>query len=84
MALYQIILRLARNPGFPEGDDTQGYMLVAPLDAQDRLDPVEWRLHREVCKVGRQSRRGSKANPWFPVHLREAANAIQEGFPRPR
>ncbi len=53
MALYQIILRLARNPGFPEGDDSQGYMLVAPLDAQDRLDPVEWRLHREVCKVVR-------------------------------
>ena len=53
MALYQIILRLARNPGFPEGDDCQGYMLVAPLDAQDRLDPVEWRLHREVCKVVR-------------------------------
>lgn len=53
MALYQIILRLARNPGFPEGDDSQGYMLVAPLDAQDRLDPVEWRLHREACKVVR-------------------------------
>ena len=53
MALYQIVLRLARNPGFPEGDPDQGYTLVAPLDAEDRLDPVEWRLHREVCKVVR-------------------------------
>ena len=50
MALYQIVLRLARNPGFPDGDNNQRYTLVAPLDAQDRLDPVEWRLHREVCK----------------------------------
>jgi len=53
MALYQIILRLARNPGFPDGDNDQGYTIVAPLDAQDRLDAAEWRLHREVCKVVR-------------------------------
>lgn len=53
MALYQIILRLARNPGFPDGDNKQGYTIVAPLDAQDRLDAAEWRLHREVCKVVR-------------------------------
>lgn len=53
MALYQIILRLARNPRFPEGDNDQGYTLVAPLDANDYLDALEWRLHRDVCEVVR-------------------------------
>ena len=33
MALKRIILRLARNPGFPDGDMHQGYTIVAPLDA---------------------------------------------------
>lgn len=49
--LHQIVLRLARNPGFPTGDDHQGYTIVAPLDASDRLDAQEWRDHREACTV---------------------------------
>ena len=53
MALYQIILRLARNPGFPAGDDSQGYVITAPLDASDRLDPEAWCHVREVCTVVR-------------------------------
>lgn len=51
MSLYQIVLRLARNPGFPAGDDHQGYTMVAPLDDSDRLDPREWRDHRDLCSV---------------------------------
>ena len=46
MPLYQIVLRLARNPGFPEGDDKQGYVLVAPLDSRDQLEPDAWRENR--------------------------------------
>lgn len=53
MSLYQIELRLARNPGYPNGDDRQGYIIVAPLDNADRLDLAEWRAHREVCTVVR-------------------------------
>jgi hypothetical protein len=53
MSMYQIILRLARNPGFPDGDEGQGYVLVAPLDAADRLDPKEWRHNRAACIVVR-------------------------------
>lgn len=53
MSLHQIVMRLARNPGFPEGDDGQGYIIVAPLDASDRLDALEWRQHRDDCKVVR-------------------------------
>ena len=51
MSLYQIVLRLARNPGFPDGDDRQGYVLVAPLDSGDRLDPDTWRENRKACTV---------------------------------
>lgn len=51
MALHQIILRLARNPGYPNGDLGQGYIIFAPLDATGRLDAQEWRGIREECKV---------------------------------
>lgn len=51
MSLHQIVLKLARNPGFPGGDETQGYVLIAPLDSQSRLDLGEWRKNREVCTV---------------------------------
>ncbi len=53
MSLYQIVLRLARNPGFPDGDESQGYILVAPLDANDQLDATAWRSQRDVCTVVR-------------------------------
>jgi hypothetical protein len=53
MSLYQIILRLARNPGFPEGDDSQGYVIIAPLDANDCLDPEGWRENHKLCTVVR-------------------------------
>jgi len=51
MSVYQIVLRLARNPGFPDGDEGQGYILIAPLDAADRLDAKGWRENREICTV---------------------------------
>ena len=53
MAIFQTIVRLARNPGFPDGDNNQGYAMIVPLDASDHLDPVEWRQHRDACKVVR-------------------------------
>lgn len=53
MSMHQIVLRLARNPGYPGGDISQGYVLIAPLDAQDRLDVEAWRRDREACTVTR-------------------------------
>jgi len=90
MSLYQIVLRLARNPGFPEGDDTQGYVLVAPLDSQDRPDLAEWRQIRDACTVvrfkpgdekdadGRLSHNGSS---WF-FHYDEAREGADESVYR--
>jgi hypothetical protein len=53
MALKQIVLRLARNPGYPDGDDRQGYVITAPLDGDNRIDLEEWRQQRETCTVVR-------------------------------
>jgi hypothetical protein len=51
--LTRVVVRLARNPGFPEGDDRQGYVITAPIDTQGRLDLDLWRRHRADCTVVR-------------------------------
>lgn len=55
MALTRLVLRLGRNPqaGFPEGDDRHGYVIVAPLDAEGRLDVAQWRANKKACTVVR-------------------------------
>ena len=75
MPLSRIVLRLARNPGteFAGGDDHRGYSLIAPLDAQGRLDAAAYAKARDVCLVrrftpdndpaeGRLARRGER---WY-------------------
>src|ERR1700687_4935244 len=47
----QIRIELAREPGHPEGDTDVAYVIVAPLDADDRIDPTLWREHREACRI---------------------------------
>jgi hypothetical protein len=32
---------------------TVGYVIVAPLDANDRIDARLWRAHREACRIAR-------------------------------
>jgi hypothetical protein len=53
MQLKQIVLRLGRNPGYPEGDRTQGYVIVAPLNTDARLDVEAWREAKKYCTVRR-------------------------------
>lgn len=53
MTLTRVVLRLARNPGFPDGDDEQGYVITAPLDNQGRLMVEEWRREKDICTVRR-------------------------------
>ena len=50
----QFRLALAREPGHPEGDTEVAYIIVAPLDSQDRIDAKLWREHRDACRVVRQ------------------------------
>lgn len=49
----RIRIELAREPDHPEGDATVAYVIVAPLDANDRIDPTLWREHREACRIAR-------------------------------
>lgn len=49
----QIRMELAREPGLPEGDAAAAYVIVAPLDAQGRIDSALWREHREACRIAR-------------------------------
>ncbi|MDI6625433.1 MAG: hypothetical protein QME55_11940 [Brevundimonas sp.] len=51
--LHHIRLELAREPGKPAGDPQSGYDLVAPLDADGRLDPTAMRDLGEPCRVRR-------------------------------
>jgi hypothetical protein len=49
----QIRIELARESDHPEGDAGVAYVIVAPLDAEDRIDPALWRQHREACRIAR-------------------------------
>lgn len=49
----QIRIELARGPSHPMGDASIAYVIVAPLDADDRIEPVLWRKHREACRIAR-------------------------------
>jgi len=49
----EIRLELAREPGHPAGSRQDGYRLIAPLDAEGRIDAHLWELHRATCRVVR-------------------------------
>lgn len=63
--LTRVVLRLGRNPGHPEGDDHYGYVVMAPLDADYKLDPGLWTLHRMDCTVRRFHPNESPADGWL-------------------
>jgi hypothetical protein len=47
----KVRLRLAREPGHPQGSQEHGYDLVMPLDNDGRIDSSLWKSHRELCRV---------------------------------
>ncbi len=49
----QIRIELAREPGHPEGDTEVAYVIVAPLNANGRINAKLWRQYREACRVAR-------------------------------
>lgn len=53
MQFRQIRIALAREPGHPDGETGVAYVILAPLDADDRIDANLWRAHREACRVVR-------------------------------
>ena len=66
MTLRRITLQLARNPGLPAGDPSQGYMIIAPINAEGHLDVEAWRTQRKVCRVYRfHPDPAEKADGWL-------------------
>jgi hypothetical protein len=65
--LTRVILRLGRNPdaGFPDGNDDYGYVIHAPLDRNDKLDPVLWREQKDACTVRRFHPNETPADGWL-------------------
>ena len=61
----QFRLALAREPGHPDGDTEVAYIIVAPLNSEDRMDAGLWREHRDACGVVRQ-RPNSQEQRWPP------------------
>ena len=49
----QIRLELARDANYPLGSNRHGYRLVAPLDAENRIDAQLWKTHANACRVVR-------------------------------
>lgn len=49
----KIRLELAREKTHPGGSSSYGYIIVAPLNAERRLDPEAWKSHRDACRVVR-------------------------------
>jgi hypothetical protein len=52
-AFRKIRLELAREKGHPAGSSGYGYILVAPLNADRRIDVELWKSHRDACRVVR-------------------------------
>jgi len=65
--LNRIVLELAREPGHPEGDANDRYVIVAPLHADGRLDGEAWKAVRDSCRVVRETA-GAEASLGHLVH----------------
>jgi hypothetical protein len=72
----QIRIELAREPGHPEGDRAVAYVIVAPLDSDDRIDSELWRKHREACRIARL-RRDREDDHGLLVHRQGGGWAFQ-------
>jgi len=66
-AFRYIRLERARDHDHPEGDSKTAYIMIAPLDAQSRIDVEAWREHKEACRVVRK-RPGGDDNLGHLVH----------------
>jgi hypothetical protein len=47
---WRVRLRLAREPGHPQGSRDIGYDLVVPLGRGGEIDAAKWKSHRDRCR----------------------------------
>lgn len=53
MPMTRITLRLARNPSSPAGDPERGYVLLAPLTEEGKIDADVYAAAKSACTVRR-------------------------------
>jgi hypothetical protein len=53
-------LLLARERNHPAGDREEGYDLLVPLTADNRLDAAEWKTNQAQCRVRRFGEGGAE------------------------
>ena len=53
MTLNIVRLELARDRDYPDGSSAKGYEFVVPLTVDGHIDALDWRKHRERCRVRR-------------------------------
>ena len=51
--LKRIRLNLARTKEHPNGSNRHGYEFIAPLTPAGEIDPGDWKMHRDKCRVRR-------------------------------
>ena len=51
--LKKVTLNAARSKAYPEGSIRHGYVFVAPLTDDGRIDAEAWKAHRGECFVRR-------------------------------
>ena len=49
-----IRLERARDPHHPEGDSKTAYIMIAPLDAESRIDAEAYRKYKDACRIIRR------------------------------
>jgi hypothetical protein len=82
----QIRLELAREPDHPSGASDIAYMIVAPLDRQDKIDGALWKAHRDAYRVvrlrpGEDEARGHlvhRSGGIWALHYDVAGEALDE------
>jgi hypothetical protein len=90
--LKKVTLHAARSKAFPEGSIRHGYVFVAPLSDEGKIDAEAWRAHRGECFVHRfwadepelrgllVHRPGGRGGANWAFELGEARDDEEEGF----
>ena len=90
MTMSRITLRLARNPSTPfvEGDPERGYVLLAPLTADGKIDADVYAAAKAACTVRRfgpgmdavEGRLRRHASVWYFDYDPERSSDDEPGF----
>ncbi len=88
MPMSRITLRLARNPSSPEGNPERGYVLLAPLTEEGKIDVDVYAAAKAACTVRRfgpdvdpvEGKLKRHASVWYFDYDAERTSDDESGF----